>query len=160
MAAAAMWSATKTSSIVPATLLVTWIASKLPLAFRQAVARNLQKNTSILFSNVPGPQFPVFVRNLRIQSAHIMCPNLNPYIGLFSLDGWVHMCGTFYDDAFGCVAANGAPIRVDRDELKRQLQQDLPHFFAVELTELAVACGLSADEAAAAMRCPLGTTFA
>ena len=93
------WEAIKHSTLVPAYFFVfrlvgTWF----PLWYRQILARDLQHATSCLFSNVPGPQCRCFMAGAEISTAHIFCPNIDPYIGAMSLDGQVYLAGTFYDD--------------------------------------------------------------
>jgi len=149
-AAAATWAHTKRSTVVPATMFMTALAGAvLPLALRQRIARGLQRHNSILFSNVPGPQEPVAFRgwpDARMASVHVLCPNINPYVGLFSLDGWVHMSGSFHIDGVG-IAPHLTP-----DQAREQFQKELPRDFEAELVAVAEAVGIGADDVRASLK--------
>ena len=45
----------------------------------------------MVFSNVPGPQFPCYVGGKKVDDLHMYFPNLIPQVGILSYNGQVSM---------------------------------------------------------------------
>ena len=81
----------------------------------------------------------------RVRGCHIFCPGINPYLGLFSLDGNVHLCGSFYVDGPGSEPAMGGR------EGKAARLDALPAHWAAELRELCASLDIPAADVDAAL---------
>ena len=122
------WSMIKTTFRVPVTFLLHGIVCRfLPLRAQQWIARNMQLNSTVVFSNVPGPQTAAYLAGSKLRSAHVFCPNLCPYVGVLSFNGLVHTAASLGDER-------------DAPEL-------LANAYLEEITEVAkTLCGMTQQE--------------
>jgi len=58
---------------------------------RQKVARDLFSNHSLIFSNVPGPDIPVYIAGEQLEQVQAIFPNYLSQVILMSYNGRVHM---------------------------------------------------------------------
>lgn len=59
--------------------------------FNQGVARDLFSKHSLIFSNVPGPDVPIFIAGEPLEAAQAIFPNYLSQVILLSYNGRVHM---------------------------------------------------------------------
>lgn len=95
--AAAITSALKDSPMAPVQLAIQnkalpWV----PRAIAQDTAYQLFRRHSVVFSNVPGPQEPVFWAGEQVVGAQMIYPNLLPQVGILSYNG--HLYGNLVID--------------------------------------------------------------
>ena len=119
------WQRIKTSTIVPVSFLIHRLNCALPAAAQRNTFKELLNRHSVVFSNVPGPNEPVFMGGREIRSAHMLYPNLAQQVGILSVNGTIHMC---------IVMASSLD--------KAQIRQELPGCFLEELDELCVELGV------------------
>jgi hypothetical protein len=119
------WQRLKQGAAVPVAFALHRIAAQGPLALQRQTASEMQRRTSVVFSNVPGPDSPTYVAGQQVCAIHMIYPNLIPQVGILSLNGSVNVCLSMRHDK-----------AVD-------LQHVLPALFAEELTAMCAAFGVT-----------------
>eukprot|EP01063_Lacrimia_lanifica_P026415 TRINITY_DN3555_c0_g1_i1.p1 TRINITY_DN3555_c0_g1~~TRINITY_DN3555_c0_g1_i1.p1 ORF type:complete len:583 (+),score=205.50 TRINITY_DN3555_c0_g1_i1:49-1749(+) len=135
-AAHSAWAAVKNGMMVPVAFAFHRAASAvMPWANLKDVAARLQTRHAVVFSNVPGPQIPVYFAGAEVTSSHMLFPNLSQQVGLLSVNGWMHgaltvasdlprakaqelLAGAFAEELHGLAAELGVPSSFVEENLK------------------------------------------
>jgi diacylglycerol O-acyltransferase len=120
------WQKIKNSTIVPVSFIVHRINTSLSAGAQRNTFKELMTRHCVVFSNVPGPQQPIFLAGQEISSVHMLYPNVAQQVGILSLNGMIHMAVV--------MAASADPSDVRRE---------LPDCFLQELQELCTEVGVS-----------------
>jgi diacylglycerol O-acyltransferase / wax synthase len=124
------------NAVVPMTFLIQRILWHLPAWLGMTLSTSALERCAFVFSNVPGPQCPVFFGGERIRHAHVVFPNLSNHVGIVSAQGVLHMAMVLSSNS-----------QEERSVMRRELPQD----FIAELDELVKAAGVDAGQQIAAM---------
>jgi hypothetical protein len=71
--------------------MINKMSPRLPTATQQKTAKDLFANHSLVFSNIPGPQEPLYVGGERLEGCQLVYYNVIPQIILVSISGQVWM---------------------------------------------------------------------
>jgi hypothetical protein len=87
------WQRIKQSSVVGVSLFLQRIVcATASLAVQRKTAVDLGSGVTVTFSNVPGPDVPVYVAGKRVSALHMIYPNLIPQVGIISVGGAMNIC--------------------------------------------------------------------
>jgi hypothetical protein len=90
VASCASWGKVKSTAAVAAGLTLLRVgAGLLPVAMQRETARDVLCKPTVVFSNVPGPQVPVFIAGREVCGVRVLYPNLVSQLVIFSLNGTV-----------------------------------------------------------------------
>jgi len=133
--------------------------------FNQGVARDLFGNHSLIFSNVPGPDVPIFIAGEPLEAAQAIFPNYLSQVILLSYNGRVHMNFTVdpelvedADSLADCYLAElraiGSALGVKGDPLECTSPTGIVEESVLEVSEssheaAAVTCNMQGKEAVA-----------
>ncbi|CEO96847.1 WS/DGAT C-terminal domain containing protein [Plasmodiophora brassicae] len=81
-----------TNEAVVTNALQAMLSSVLPVRAQTAACAALVDAHSMFFTNVPGPQFPVYLDGCRMTAMHIPIANSRPQVSIVSYDGAYSVC--------------------------------------------------------------------
>lgn len=109
----------KTTPVAPITMFFQdHVLHRLPRFFQQKTGYDTFVRHSLVFSNVPGPQEPMYFANEQLIGIQVLYPNLLPQVIALSYNGGIYM-----------------NLVVDPEMIRNS--DDMPKYFIEELVELA-----------------------